>query len=67
MTKTDAVVEFICRMAEKGRGPESVEPVLYVVLAEFESAVRADERIKATAEAYEKIARTMVPRGSVES
>ena len=37
------------------------------VLGDFEAYVRADERVKATAEAYEHIGRVMVPRGSEES
>lgn len=59
MTITEAY-ERVMQAAAKGTG-------VVKVLADFEAAVRADERVKATAEVYERIGRVMIPRGSRES
>jgi hypothetical protein len=47
--------------------PREAAKALESLLSDFEADVRADERVKATAETYERIGKTMAPRGLGES
>ncbi len=55
-------VEIYRRRQRWAEDTQMLEEAIDMAIAD----ARADERVKATAEVYEQVSRTFIPRGSVE-